>query len=195
MTAYNQVNGVSMTENRHLVNEVLRAEWGFDGYNVSDWMAARSTAGDIEGGLDVAMPGPTTVYGPALAAAVRAGEVPESAVDGAVRNVLRLAARVGLLKGAPAVVAEPPSGIDGQALARELAVRGCVLVRNEGAALPLAPGRTVALLGAAARDARVLGGGSATVFPERVVSRSTASPPRCPTGRSPTRSAPIPPTS
>ncbi|GGZ73782.1 beta-glucosidase [Streptomyces subrutilus] len=170
MTAYNQVNGVSMTENRHLVNEVLRAEWGFDGYNVSDWMAARSTAGDIEGGLDVAMPGPTTVYGPALAAAVRAGEVPESAVDGAVRNVLRLAARVGLLKGAPAVVAEPPSGIDGQALARELAVRGCVLVRNEGGALPLAPGRTVALLGAAARDARVLGGGSATVFPERVVS-------------------------
>ncbi|MFG3000318.1 glycoside hydrolase family 3 protein [Streptomyces sp. NPDC048340] len=171
MTAYNQVNGTTMTEHTHLVNEVLRAEWGFDGYNVSDWMAARSTTGDILGGLDVAMPGPTTVYGAPLAEAVRAGEVPESAVDDAVRNVLRLAARVGILEGAPAAVAEPPAPIDGQALAREIAARGFVLVRNEGA-LPLDPGagRTVALIGAAARDARVLGGGSATVFPERVVS-------------------------
>ncbi|MEU8501779.1 glycoside hydrolase family 3 C-terminal domain-containing protein [Streptomyces lavendulae] len=172
MTAYNRVNGTTMTEHRYLVNEVLRAQWGFDGCNVSDWMAARSTTGDVLGGMDVAMPGPQTVYGPALAAAVRAGEVPESAVDAAVRNVLRLAARVGLLEGAPAVVAEPPAPLDGQALARELAVRGFVLVRNEAGALPLdaGPGRTVALSGAAARDARVLGGGSATVFPERVLS-------------------------
>ncbi|MFG2709297.1 beta-glucosidase [Streptomyces goshikiensis] len=172
MTAYNRVNGTTMTEHQYLVNEVLRAEWGFDGYNVSDWMAARSTTGDLLGGLDVAMPGPTTVYGPALAGAVRAGEVPESAVDAAVRNVLRLAARVGILEGAPAVVTEAPAAVDGQALAREIAARGFVLVRNENAALPLdaAAGGTVALIGAAARDARVLGGGSATVFPERVVS-------------------------
>ncbi|MET8504078.1 glycoside hydrolase family 3 C-terminal domain-containing protein [Streptomyces sp. NPDC004787] len=170
MTAYNQVNGTTMTEHRHLVNEVLRGEWGFDGYNVSDWMAARSTTGALEGGLDVAMPGPQTVYGPALAAAVRSGEVAESAVDTAVRNVLRLAARVGALDGAPAVVTEPPAPIDGDALAREIARRGFVLVRNENGALPLAPGTTVALSGAAARDARVLGGGSAQVFPEHVVS-------------------------
>ncbi|MET7758855.1 glycoside hydrolase family 3 C-terminal domain-containing protein [Streptomyces sp. NPDC005389] len=170
MTAYNRVNGVTMTENRHLVNEVLRGEWGFDGYNVSDWMAARSTTGDIEGGLDVAMPGPQTVYGEALAAAVRAGEVEETAVDAAVRNVLRLAARVGVLEGAPPVVTEPPAPLDGDALAREIARRGFVLVRNENGALPLAAGTTVALSGAAARDARVLGGGSAQVFPEHVVS-------------------------
>ncbi|MGW1511393.1 glycoside hydrolase family 3 protein [Streptomyces sp. NPDC002394] len=168
MTAYNQVNGVTMTEHHELVNEVLRGEWGFDGYNVSDWMAARSTKADIEGGLDVAMPGPGTVYGPALAAAVRAGEVEESAVDTAVRNVLRLAARVGALEGAPPVVTEHPAALDGDALAREIARRGFVLVRNEGA-LPLRSG-TVALSGAAARDARVLGGGSAQVFPDHVVS-------------------------
>ncbi|MGR4879180.1 beta-glucosidase [Streptomyces sp. LARHCF249] len=172
MTAYNQVNGTTMTEHRYLVNEVLRGEWGFDGCNVSDWMAARSTTGDIDGGLDVAMPGPQTVYGPALAEAVRAGEVPESVVDDAVRNVLRLAARVGILEGAPAAVAEVPAPVDGEALARELAARGFVLVRNENGTLPLEAGggRTVALMGAAARDARVLGGGSATVFPERIVS-------------------------
>lgn len=169
MTAYNQVNGVTMTEHRYLVNEVLRGEWGFDGFNVSDWMAARSTTGDIAGGLDVAMPGPDTVYGEHLAAAVRAGEADESAVDAAVRNVLRLAARVGALEGAPAAVTEHPAPIDGDALAREIARRGFVLVRNEHGALPLRPG-TVALSGAAARDARVLGGGSAQVFPEHVVS-------------------------
>ncbi|MFI8365733.1 glycoside hydrolase family 3 protein [Streptomyces sp. NPDC085466] len=169
MTAYNQVNGVTMTEHHQLVNDVLRGEWGFDGVNVSDWMAARSTTGDILGGLDVAMPGPATVYGEHLAAAVRAGEVDESAVDAAVRNVLRLAARVGALEGAPAAVPEPPAAIDGDALAREIARRGVVLVRNENGALPLRPG-TVALSGAAARDARVLGGGSAQVFPEHVVS-------------------------
>ncbi|MFD9033567.1 glycoside hydrolase family 3 protein [Streptomyces sp. NPDC059567] len=170
MTAYNQVNGVTMTEHHELVNEVLRGEWGFDGANVSDWMAARSTKGDIEGGLDVAMPGPQTVYGEALAAAVRAGEVEESAVDAAVRNVLRLAARVGALEGAPPVVTETPDAIDGDALAREIAHRGFVLVRNENEALPLATGVTVALSGAGARDARVLGGGSAQVFPDHTVS-------------------------
>ncbi|MFE5594324.1 beta-glucosidase [Streptomyces sp. NPDC056549] len=170
MTAYNEVNGVTMTEHHELVNEVLRGEWGFDGCNVSDWMAARSTTGDIRGGLDVAMPGPGTVYGPALAAAVRAGEVEESLVDTAVRNVLRLAARVGALEGAPPVVTEHPAALDGDALAREIARRGFVLVRNENGALPLAAGTTVALSGAAARDARVLGGGSAQVFPDHVVS-------------------------
>ncbi|MEB8343651.1 beta-glucosidase family protein [Streptomyces endophyticus] len=171
MTAYNAVNGTSMTEHSHLVNDILRGEWGFDGFNVSDWMAARSTVGDIKGGLDVAMPGPLTVYGPALVAAVRSGEVDESEVDAAVRNVLRLAARVGALEGAEPAVSpsELPGEVDGESLAREIAHRAFVLVRNSGV-LPLRSDARVALIGAAARDARVLGGGSATVFPPRIVS-------------------------
>ncbi|MCX3059994.1 glycoside hydrolase family 3 protein [Streptomyces beihaiensis] len=169
MTAYNTVNGTSMTEHRHLVHGVLRGSWGFDGFNVSDWLAARSTVGAVKGGLDVAMPGPTTVYGPALAAAVRAGEADESEVDAAVRNVLRLAARVGALDGAEPAVTRPPEPVDGTALAREIARRSFVLVRNRGV-LPLRSGAEVALIGAAARDARILGGGSATVFPARVAS-------------------------
>ncbi|MFF3375269.1 beta-glucosidase [Streptomyces sp. NPDC002680] len=169
MTAYNTVNGTTMSEHRYLVNEVLRGEWGFDGYNVSDWTAARSTTGAIDGGLDVAMPGPRTVYGAPLTKAVRDGAVAETTLDGAVRNVLRLAARVGVLEGAEPAVAELPATVDGIALAREIAHRSFVLVRNQGA-LPLPAGHTVALSGAAARDARVLGGGSATVFPARVVS-------------------------
>ncbi|MFE9018571.1 glycoside hydrolase family 3 C-terminal domain-containing protein [Streptomyces sp. NPDC007808] len=170
MTAYNTVNGTTMTEHHHLVNEVLRGEWGFDGCNVSDWVAARSTVGAIEGGLDIAMPGPRTVYGEPLAQAVRDGKVAEARVDDAVRNVLRLAARVGILEGAPPAVTELPETVDGPDLAREIARRSFVLVRNEGGALPLRPDSRVALIGAAARDARVLGGGSATVFPDRTVS-------------------------
>ncbi|MET8169711.1 glycoside hydrolase family 3 C-terminal domain-containing protein [Streptomyces sp. NPDC005329] len=169
MTAYNTVNGTTMTEHHHLVNEVLRDAWGFDGFNVSDWMAARDTVGALKGGLDVAMPGPRTVYGEALAEAVRDGRLDESEVDEAVRRVLRLAARVGALADVEPAVARPPAPVDGEALARELARRSFVLVRNEDDALPLGPG-TVALIGAAARDARVLGGGSATVFPARTVS-------------------------
>ncbi|WP_443056101.1 beta-glucosidase H [Streptomyces sp. IBSBF 3136] len=169
MTAYNSVNGTTMTEHRHLVQEILRGEWGFDGVNVSDWTAARDTVGAVEGGLDVAMPGPDTVYGEALARAVRDGRVSERAVDAAVRRVLRLAARVGVLDGADPVVTEPPAPVDGEALAREIARRSFVLVRNERGALPLKPG-TVALIGGAAREARILGGGSATVFPARIVS-------------------------
>ncbi|GHH84255.1 beta-glucosidase [Streptomyces sulfonofaciens] len=196
MTAYNAVNGTTMSEHRELVEGVLRGEWGFDGVNVSDWAAARSTAGALAGGLDVTMPGPETVYGAALAAAVRSGEVEEAAVDRAVRRVLRLAARVGVLAGAvPAVPAgDLPPDVDGRALAREAARRGFVLLRNallpgpcvpgalapgEGSepgaarrALPLDPARLrrVALIGAAARDPRAQGGGSATVFPDHVVS-------------------------
>ncbi|MGX1973140.1 beta-glucosidase [Streptomyces kronopolitis] len=179
MTAYNQVNGTTMTEHRALVQGVLRGEWGFDGCNVSDWTAARDTVRALRGGLDVAMPGPRTVYGAPLAEVVRTGEVAESEVDDAVRRVLLLAARTGCLDGVPPAVdpSAAPGGIDGRAVARDLARRGCVLLRNEpvaGArrALPLdgAGLRRVAVIGAAAQDARVLGGGSATVFPEAVVS-------------------------
>ncbi|MEQ4208770.1 glycoside hydrolase family 3 C-terminal domain-containing protein [Actinopolymorpha sp. B9G3] len=173
MTAYNKVDGTTMTEHDGLVNGVLKGEWGFDGVNVSDWTAARDTVGAALGGLDVAMPGPRTVFGEALARAVEEGRVPLTVVDEACRRVLRLAARVGLLAGAGPVVAPEalPEPVDGEGLAREAASRSFVLLRNDGL-LPLDPGRLtrVAVIGAAAAEARVLGGGSAQVFPERVVS-------------------------
>ncbi|MFF1904388.1 beta-glucosidase [Kitasatospora sp. NPDC058218] len=173
MAAYNGVNGRSMSEHDELNNRVLREEWGFDGILVSDWTGARDTVRAALGGLDVAMPGPATVYGEHLVRAVHEGLVPEETVDGLARRVLRLAARVGLLAGAPAAVPAEllPAPIDGEALVRELAARSFVLLRNEGGVLPLdrAPAR-VALIGAAAAEARIGGGGSAQVFPTRVVS-------------------------
>lgn len=175
MSAYNSVNGTTMSEHNELLNGVLRGEWGFDGCVVSDWMGTRSTLGAILGGLDIAMPGPRSVYGELLAEAVRNEEVDESVVDDAVRRVLLLAARAGLLDDADPAVTEFPAPVDGRALAHEIAGRSFVLTRNAPiggeAILPIDPSTTtVALIGLAARDARVLGGGSAMVFPESVVS-------------------------
>ena len=173
MAAYNKVNGTTMTEHQQL-NAVLRDEFGFDGFIVSDWTAARDTVGDALAGLDAAMPGPDTVYGAKLVAAVRDGSVPEAAVDAMARRMLLLAARVGLLDGADPVVpeAELPEPLDGRAVAREVATRSFVLLRNEDRTLPLDVGggiRKVALIGLAASEARTSGGGSATVFAERTV--------------------------
>ncbi|MFI6882105.1 beta-glucosidase H [Streptosporangium canum] len=191
MAAYNSVNGTTMTEHRALQRDLLKDEWGFDGCVVSDWTAARSTAATAEGGLDVAMPGPSGPWGEKLEAAVREGRVAEEVVDDQVRRVLRLARRVGALEDSsslskdssgpssgpaapsPATGSAPAAGdteIDGTALARQVAARSFTLLRNEGGLLPLGTVRSVALIGSAAGEARVMGGGSAQVFPARVVS-------------------------
>ncbi|MFQ6331741.1 beta-glucosidase family protein [Nocardia sp. CWNU-33] len=172
MSSYNSVNGTTMTQHAALQNDILRAEWGFDGAIVSDWLAARDTAGAALGGLDIAMPGPHTVFGQALADAVRAGRVSEAVVERMTQHVLRLAARVGALAGAPPMVAENelPTSIDGDALAYQIAQRSIVLLRNEDDILPLASVPRIALIGQAADQARVLGGGSAQVFPPHTVS-------------------------
>ncbi|HZC40137.1 MAG TPA: glycoside hydrolase family 3 N-terminal domain-containing protein, partial [Streptosporangiaceae bacterium] len=106
MAAYNSVNGPTMTENELLASP-LKSEWGFDGLVVSDWTAVRTTAAAACAATDLAMPGPHTPWSAGrLTAAVKAGEVPEQAVDDKVRRLLRLAARVGALDG----VSDAPAG-------------------------------------------------------------------------------------
>ncbi len=170
MSAYNGVNGSPMAANKVLQQDILKDEWGFDGVVVSDWRAARSTVGSALGGLDIAMPQLENPWGAALVDAVRAGLVDEQIVDDKVRRVLRLALRVGALDGGPAVT--PPGDLDGDAVAHEVATRSFVLVRNANYTLPLEPAALsrVAVLGALAVDARVLGGGSAQVSPPHTVS-------------------------
>jgi beta-glucosidase len=174
MSAYNSVNGTTMTEHVQLQLGVLKGEWAFDGCIVSDWLATRDTVGAAAGGLDIAMPSLASPWGDRLVTAVRDGLVPAEVVDEQARRVLRLAARVGALAGAPESVppASRPPVIDGVTLARQLAARSVVLAANPAGVLPLEVGElsAVALIGALARDARVLGGGSATVFPARVIS-------------------------
>ncbi|GIE91137.1 beta-glucosidase family protein [Actinoplanes regularis] len=167
MSAYNSVNGTSMAQNGRLQDEILKREWGFDGVVVSDWRAARDTVGAALGGLDIAMPAMDNPWGPRLAEAVRSGSVPIEVIDDKVRRVLRLAARVGALGDAPVPVVAP---LDGDEVAHRVASRSFVLARNDGT-LPLAgTDPVVAVIGALAQDARVLGGGSAQVAPPHVIS-------------------------
>jgi beta-glucosidase len=97
MTAYNTVNGTTMTAHKELM-AVLRDEFGFDGFNVSDWGAARHTVGDIEAGLDLAMPGPFTVY-EHLAAAVREGRADEADVDARAEELAAVVGRTACDQG------------------------------------------------------------------------------------------------
>lgn len=170
MSAYNSVNGVTASEH-DLLETPLNSEWGFDGVVVSDWTGVRSIAA-ARAAQDLAMPGPDGAWGPALLAAVRDGEFPESAIDRKVTRILTSAARVGALEDVEAVAATPVHVEDGTAFVRHAEAEGSVLVRNTGI-LPLRGGSTprrIAVIGHNADQARTQGGGSATVVPARVVS-------------------------
>ena len=172
MAAYNRVNGTTMTENP-LQRDVLKREWAFDGVIMSDWYATRSVAAAGEDLLDLAMPGPESPWTEWLLDEVQSGKISESAIDGHVLRILRLAARVGALDGLEAAT-PPAQRWRDQELSSELraaAAAGMVLIKNDGL-LPLDTSslKQVALIGPNAATARTLGGGSATVFPPYVVS-------------------------
>ncbi|GGS48908.1 hypothetical protein GCM10010238_43220 [Streptomyces griseoviridis] len=165
MAAYNKVAGTHAGENADLLTGVLRERWGFDGLVMSDWSATHSTAPALAAGLDLEMPDGTH-YGDPLVRAVTDGTVPEAHVDRAVRRVLTVMDRFGLLDPAPP--ARPArDAAAGAAVAREVAEAGATLLRNAHGTLPLAPGRRVAVIGPTGARPLVGGGGSAHVVPDR----------------------------
>lgn len=170
MSSYNSINGTTASENK-LLETPLSTEWGFDGVVVSDWTGVRSVDA-ANAHQDLEMPGPVGHWGPKLLAAVNDGRVSLDAILEKVTRILRLAARVGSLEGFTPAVTELPAQLNGAAVAREVAVRGAVLVRNEGGLLPLDATRlsSVAVIGHNAEEARTQGGGSATVMPKYTVS-------------------------
>ncbi|WP_432117577.1 beta-glucosidase [Streptomyces sp. bgisy032] len=176
MGAYNKVDGTFACEHEALLTGILRERWGFTGFVMSDWSAAHSTRASLLAGLDLEMPDGTH-FGTALATAVRDGGVPEAYVDRAVRRILTVMDRFGLLGGSP-----PPrpdrDARAGAAVAREVAEAGATLLRNVRGTLPLAEGTTVALIGPTAARPLVSGGGSAHVVPEHADSPLDAVRPR-----------------
>ena len=175
MSAYNRLNGTFCSENEWLLTQVLREEWGFDGFVVSDWFAARSTAASARAGLSLEMPGPGQWYnrGP-IGEALAAGEMDEAHLDRIAGDVLRLLERTGALDGDDGCVPGEEHRLDrpeDRALLREAAAAGTVLVVNNGV-LPLDPAMSgsVAVIGPNARKAQIMGGGSATVQAYRNVS-------------------------
>ena len=169
MAAYNKLNGVYATEDRWLLAEVLRSEWGFDGVVVSDWGAVNDRDAAVAAGLDLEMP--ESEAGPAaIVTAVRGGSLDEASLDAAVRNVLRLVFDHAHLKAdAGTKLAVPDDMVeDHHALAREAASRAAVLLKNDGGILPLAQNASLAVIGEFARNPRYQGAGSSQIEPTRL---------------------------
>lgn len=164
MGAYNKVNGTFACENRTLLTDVLREQWGFEGWVMTDWFAAHSTVAAITAGLDMEMPD-GTYFGTALRSAVQNGTVPERYVDRAVRRILTVMDRFGLLDGSapPRPDRDAPASA---AVALEIAEAGAALLRNERRTLPLARGGSLAVIGPTGALPFVSGGGSAHVVPD-----------------------------
>ncbi len=166
MCSYNRINGVYASENRWLLTEVLRDEWGYEGLVVSDWGAVSRREAGLAAGLDLEMPSSAGGGQRKILDAVRAGELSEADVDLAVTRVLTLVDRA-----QPAL--EPGQTFDvaaHHALAREAAAASAVLLKNEGGILPLdaQAGGTVAVIGEFARTPRFQGAGSSQVNPTQV---------------------------
>jgi beta-glucosidase len=171
MASYNRVAGVYATENRRLLIDILKDEWGYDGVVVSDWGAVHSTAPAVNGGTDLEMPGSALWFGDKLLAAVRAGEVRASRIDDAALRLCRLIVRSGALDGGPAPKGELRTPRH-RKVAEDAAVEAVVLLKNEGELLPLEPRRLrrVAVVGPNAAVRRIQGGGSSQVRTDRRVS-------------------------
>ena len=165
MAAYNDVNDVPATEQHHVINEIVKDEWGYTGLVMSDWFATKTAAAAANGGLDLVMPGPFGPWGDALVAAVEAGEVPESVVDDHLRRLLLLAARVGALGAGRDWPTDlpAPTGPRRQEQLTRLAAAGMTVLTNSHGVLPLDPDATVALIGRHALETSTMGGGSAMV--------------------------------
>lgn len=179
MCAYNGLNGKPSCGNDELLNNVLRTQWGFQGWVMSDWLATPGTDA-ITKGLDqemgVELPGdipkgepspPAKYFGEALKTAVLNGTVPESAVTRSAERIVGQMDKFGLLSATPAPRPERDKA-GAQAVSRKVAENGAVLLRNEGQALPLAgdAGKSIAVIGPTAVDPKVTGLGSAHVVPD-----------------------------
>ena len=176
MAAYNPVNGTYASENHVLLTDVLKGDWGFDGFVMSDWGGTHSTHRAVLAGLDrQSAPELDTehFYGPPLHRAVLAGEIPETVVDAMVRRILGALQIAGDLRRRrrPGALS-----LDRHAeVAGRVAARSVVLLRNRGATLPLGPrGERIVLIGAHLHLGVPCGGGSSSVTPSDAVQLQSA---------------------
>jgi len=164
MTSYNRVNGEYCTDRADLLADVLRDEWGFEGFVITDWFAATDTVRSSMAGTDLEMPGPARAFGARLAERVRGGELDEAFVDAQVRRLLTVFERLGALDDPPPGPERSEDLPEHRALAREAATSSMVLLRNDGL-LPVDLGSltSVAVVGPNADRAQIMGGGSASL--------------------------------
>lgn len=170
MCGYNRVNGSYCTENTWLLEKVLRSEWGFKGWIVSDWFGNQSTVPSLNAGLNVEMPGiEPRHYGGYLMDAYQRGQIADELLDERCRPVLRTILRRAGQPG-PGAPAQPPDAAAAeqrQRVLRRASAASHVLLRNENGTLPLDPAvvRRLAVIGPCAAETVIQGGGSSRVKP------------------------------
>ena len=160
MSSYNLVNGTYANENKHLLMEILRGEWGFDGAVITDWGGSNDHALGVKNGSTLEMPAPGGDSVRELLAAVKGGKISESDIDA------RLSELLPLVFDTKAALDAAPCEFDAaahHALARRAAEESLVLLKNEGSLLPLAAGSKVAVIGDFAKNPRYQGAGSSMV--------------------------------
>ena len=158
MAAYNSINGSACAMNEWLLTDVLRGEWGFTGFVMSDWGGAYDEVEAIAAGCDLIMPGPRTTS--PIVDAVREGRLPESKLDDAIRNYLKVLLKTPAVKGHLTIEDIDPE--EGRRTAYDAACEGITLLKNDGV-LPLAEGCKVAFYGRHSREMIASGEGSAEV--------------------------------
>ncbi|WP_239004828.1 glycoside hydrolase family 3 protein [Paenibacillus tepidiphilus] len=165
MCSYNLLNGTYASENEHLLNDILREEWGYEGVVLSDWTAVNDRIRGLKAGLDLEMPGPADYNTKAIMEAVKNGTLAEEQLDRSVARILKLVERV--TGNQTADHGEAP---DYHALSRQAAAESIVLLKNENSILPLRQEAlsSIAVIGRFAKKPRIQGAGSAKVTPTRV---------------------------
>ncbi len=172
MDSYNLLNGEHASQSKHLLTEVAKAEWGFDGVMMSDWFATYDGVAAANAGQDLEMPAGLNMNRQNLLPAIEQGKVTTATIDDKVRRILRTAARFGWLDRDQTDLNIPRFNQQGRRVALEAAREGVVLLKNEGGLLPLerAKAKTVAVVGPGAYPAVPIGGGSGRVEPFTAVS-------------------------
>ena len=163
MCSYNLVNSTYSCENAHLLTDILKGDWGFEGFVMSDWWATHSTAAAALAGLDQEQPDDQWFSG--LSQAVKNGQVPQSRIDDMVHRILRAMFEAGLFAYPLSVT--PIDSAGDEAIAQTVEEQGAVLLKNADRQLPLNASaiKSIAVIGSHADVAVLSGGGSAQVYP------------------------------
>lgn len=170
MCAYNMINGEHCSDSKKLLTDILRTEWGFKGLVVTDWGALCDRVKAMNAGCDLSMPGGSSYMEDWVAEAVRSGKLPESAVDACAARVIRLALKSAKLQKGNAFDVDAHNNA-----AKQVALGGAVLLKNEERILPLAD-LDVVLIGDMAKNIRYQGAGSSHIQPTKLTSLSDAMP-------------------
>jgi len=172
MDSYNLVNGAHASQNQHILTDVAKGEWNFDGLIMSDWFATYDGVAAANAGQDLEMPSGFFMNRQTLMPAVREGRVSQATIDEHVRRILRTAIRFGWLDREQLDASIPRFNQQGRQAALQAAREGMVLLKNDGNLLPLNRGRikSILVVGPDAYPAVPVGGGSAGVQPFAAVS-------------------------